>query len=504
MKWEMKVTNVQSRLRIRTGPSTSYRIKSYKYPGNKGIVVESKTVGGATWYKWEDGGWSCGKTSGGTNYLTFVKDLEPAVEVTPPNKPNTDNGDKNKGTFDDIDDKLYSYYYRELGDSTSIYLNNGDDWFIDTTINYEDLKKKNETLTDDQIRDEISRIKYNMDISYATRDDLYDVGKGSIGYLTDLQAKAHHSFNRNKIAYPDRELTKTFAYVFFTRPDLNILTYGKGKAGTFEVNTDIVGADPKYAYLFKNNSNTLRSLVGNGNPHHKFLVLLSNEAKSFEVSDTVIKTFEHGETYNGNKIIYGGTDHESNASGEFNIRYVDSVNLDIFKIHLVWVDYINKVSRGIFHPKTDYIKKRILDYACSCYYFLCGPDGSTILYWQKLTGVFPVNTGENAFSWDSGTLLAKPEINIRYMYSMRSVMDVFHLSEFNSLTKANGGFDINKNTLDNPSDYFKSVYSSKNVQTGSTLTHSPYIWQCKDVKGNVIYRLMWCDNKKNSVSDNLI
>ena len=83
-------------------------------------------------------------------------------------------------------------------------------------------------------------------------------------------------------------------------------------------------------------------------------------------------------------------------------------------------------------------------------------------------------------------------------------MDVFHLSEFNSLTKANGGFDINKNTLDNPSDYFKSVYSSKNIQTGSTLTHSPYIWQCKDVKGNVIYRLMWCDNKKNSVSDGII
>ena len=62
MKWEMKVTNVQSRLRIRTGPSTSYRITDYKYPGNTGVVVESKTVGGATWYKWESGGWSCGKT----------------------------------------------------------------------------------------------------------------------------------------------------------------------------------------------------------------------------------------------------------------------------------------------------------------------------------------------------------------------------------------------------------------------------------------------------------
>ena len=47
---------------------------------------------------------------------------------------------------------------------------------------------------------------------------------------------------------------------------------------------------------------------------------------------------------------------------------LDTVNLDIFKLHLAWVDYINKASRGVFTPKRDYIKKRILDYACSCYY----------------------------------------------------------------------------------------------------------------------------------------
>ena len=385
---------------------------------------------------------------------------------------------------------------------------------------FEDLKVKvvyedgtEETVSDDDLTiGDFSTDKvgtHDVKISYKgkeitvkikvtnNKDEVYDITEGSIGYLTDLQAKMHHSFNRNKIAFPDRELTKTFAYVFFTRPDLNILKYGSdGKFAINDNTEDGITTDPKYAFLFNNNSNTLRSLVSNGNPHHKFLVLLSNEAKSFEVADTVIKTIEHGETYNGNKIIYGRTDHESNAAGEFNIRYIDSVNLDVFKIHLIWVDYINKVSRGIFHPKRDYIKNRILDYASSCYYFLCGPDGSTILYWQKLTGVFPVNTGENAFSWDSGTLLAKPEINIRYMYSMRSVMDVFHLSEFNSLTKVNGKVDDITKNMDESSDYFKSVYSPQNIQTGSTLTHSPYVWKGKDVKGNEIYRLMWCDNKK--------
>lgn len=485
MKWQVMVNT--GSLTVRSGPSTSYRATGYLKEGNTGTVVDSKSVGGATWYKWEDGTWSCGKSSNGTDYLKFVYNLETndnTISGSNPVSPNV-----HVDSY--IDKDLYSFYDSGYGaNSNNTTISSNDDWYIDSSINL----KNGEILSDEQIRDEISRIKYNMDISYATRDDVYDVGKGSIGYVTDLQKKLHHSFNRNKIAFPDRELTKTFAYVFFTRPDLNILTYGSDKPSEFAVNTGNVGSDPKYSYIFKNNQNTMRSLVANGNPYHKFLILLSNEAKSFEVADTVITTVEHGETFNGNKIIYGRTDHESNAAGEVNIRYVDSINLDVFKMHLIWVDYINKVSRGVFSPKSTYIKQRILDYACSCYYFLCGPDGSTILYWQKLTGVFPVNTGENAFSWDSGTLLAKPEINIKYMYSMRSVMDVAHLSEFNALTRVNGDVVANTNlTID--SSYFKSVYSPDNIQTGATLTHSPYIWQTKDVAGNTIYRLMWCDNK---------
>ena len=59
MRWHVSV-NVNTRLRVRTGPGLSYRIVDYKYNGNTGIVVDSKTSGGLTWYKWEDTGyWSC-------------------------------------------------------------------------------------------------------------------------------------------------------------------------------------------------------------------------------------------------------------------------------------------------------------------------------------------------------------------------------------------------------------------------------------------------------------
>lgn len=470
MRWEMKCTTKTARLRKRTGPSTSYRIVSWIYPGQTGIVVDSKKVGGATWYKWENSNlWSCGRTAKGVDYLTKIKDLDPPKPVTPPNpKPEP------KPTVD-ITEKPYTpptYNTSSINNNLG-YTPGEDSWYAKSEFNYGTYDK----VSDNTIMKEIARIKYNMDISYSDRNDIYD--NKSNGYFSDLQAKLHHSFNRNKTAFPDRELTKTFAYVFFTRPDLNIINM-KADTKTFSLNPKI--ADPKYAYLFKNNPNCLRSLVTAGNPHHKFLVLLSNEAKSFEVSDLALKTTEHGETYTGNKVIYGRTDHESNAAGEISVRYVDTVNLDIFKMHTIWVDYINKVSRGIFEPREKYIKDRILDYASSCYYFLCGPDGSTILYWQKLTGVFPINTGENVFSWDSGTLLAKPEINIKYVYAFKTPMDIAHLYEFNSLTKNTNG---NK---------FKSVYSASNVQSGSTLTHSPYIWKTT-MAGKEVYRLMWFDNK---------
>lgn len=464
MKWEVKVTNVVTRLRRRTGPSTSYRIVNWIYPGKTGIVVDIKNVGKAVWYKWEDGKWSCAKTAGGTVYLTKVKDLEEKVDPPKP-EPKPEPAPKPEEppyVAKEIDETAIS---NDLGKKFGSY-----DWYAKSSYSYGTY----DVVTDEVINKELDRIRYNMDIAYVDKNDIY--GQSTNGYLSDIQKKLHHSFNRYKTPFVDKELSKTFAYVFFTRPDLNILEYADN---TFTLKSQCF-QDPKYNYCFRSNSNTLRSLVGIGNPNHKFLVLLSNEALSFEVSDMTLKTLEHGETYNGNKIIYGSTDHESVGSGEMNISYRDTPALDIFKMHLIWTDYINKVSRGLMDPKEEYIKQKILDYAVSCYYFLCGPDGSSILYWQKLTGVFPINTGENAFSWDDGTLLAKPEINIKYMYSMRTSMDIVHLQEFNDLVL-------------NVSDY-KDTYSPDNCQTGSTLTHCPYIMEAEASNGSKLYRLMWLES----------
>lgn len=485
MKWEVKVNSstVHTRLRVRTGPSTSYKIVNWKYPDNGAIVVDSKVTNGATWYKWEGTNyWSCGKTANGTEYLLKVRDLEEETkpEPTPPNPEPTPPETK------DVTMESISYTLTDTKFENNGQFNSDSSWYQPMIFAPNDYT----VYSDLVIAYDIAALKHNMDISYTNSDDIYEsywCARGK-GYFSDLQKKMYNSFNRNKTAFPDKTLSKTFAYVFFTRPDLNILTRAEGSTN-FTLNDENTGCDPKYKYLWKNNPWCLKSLVSAGNPYHKFMVLLSNEALSFEVGDIVLKTVEHGETYNGNKIIYGKSDQESNAAGEMSIRYVDTVNLDIFKLHLVWTDYINKVSRGIFSPKEGYMKNRILDYAVSCYYFLCGADGSTILYWQKLTGVFPVNTSENAFSWDSGTLLAKPEINIKYMYSFKSSMDMFSLYEFNELASS---ATKRKMMLDGEITH-NGKKGDYGIQTGSTLTHCPRIWQTTDIEGNMIFRLVWTE-----------
>ena len=479
MRWHVAVNNIKTRLRVRTGPGLSYRIVGYKYTGNTGIVIDSKTVGGLTWYKWEDTGyWSCAGENGYT-YIDMIYDLEDKPTPTPAPEPETKEPEQTTIDFGNINVNnnitgtnnmqggtfKSTWYQPNYKDGTPMT-------FLDVDYN---------VYKDDVIAKEIAKIKYNMDIGYRNSSDIYsDYNKDNIskGYFSDLQKKLYNSFNRNKIAFPDKELTKTFAYVFFTRPDLNILQRG-ASAKDFKL-TKQVSYDKKYLYLWENNPWCLKSLVQSGNPYHKFMTFLSNEALSFEVGDVVLKTVEHGETFNGHKIMYGRSDIESNVAGEMSIRYIDTVNLDVFKLHLAWVDYISKVSRGVFYPKRDYIKTKVLDYASSCYYFLCGPDGSTILYWQKLTGVFPLNTSENAFSWDSGTLLAKPEINIKYAYSFKTTMDPIILMEFNRLAST--------------SNKRKTDYDPKNLHTGSTLSHSPKVEETTDPSGNRVYKLMWVEN----------
>lgn len=246
-------------------------------------------------------------------------------------------------------------------------------------------------------------------------------------------------FNRYKLAMPDYHATKTIPYIFFTKPIMHLVDSG----GSL---TDHASEDPLWKAMYDDEPKNFLGLDGEYRGYdHDFNALLSNAAQSFQASDEVLKTIDHGETYTGWKVVYGRNTNESNTAGQFSIQYVDDHNYNIYKMHKIWVEYINRIYRGhIPNPKVtgsidnpyykrfrSHIYKKVLTYPCALYYIVCAADGETILYWSKYYGVFPVNTPASVSSWTHGTPNSFPEFSINYVYSIKEDFHPITLSEFN-------------------------------------------------------------------------
>ena len=317
--------------------------------------------------------------------------------------------------------------------------------------------------SDEQLNSDMMRIRQNFSIGNPYRND----------YTDGVVRQMFTDFNRWNFTFPDYHLTRTHVKIFFTRPDLNILTSANSMSTQAAMNQ-------LYLYVFNNQPEVFRYLTRYGSTSHDFNTLISNTPESFEISDEYIKTVEVGETFTGHRIYYGRNDIDSKGAGEFSIKYTDNYNLDVFKTHKIWVDYISRAYRGEFSPRDEYKQAKVLDYAVAAYYFLMGPDGESILFWSKFTGVFPTNTSSSTFSWDKDSMLNKPEISIKYCYSFKHDMDPAHLAEFNSLST--GGTS------------YVRAYEEANCGMGGTWVGPPMVIASRNPRGNTVYRLKWRPN----------
>lgn len=464
MRKQVKITTGKARLHIRSGPSISYKIVGYLYNGDTRIVDKKKTLSnGQVWYRIE------GTTTwiaqndpvkGESGYYKIIKDLEEKKTTTEKVKDEPVKEDKSSGNDYKLNDNMNGKTKTNTGGSDNTSLGSamkGDS----TGVSLHDpvVISKSNSYSNNDLKKDMVKIRKNLNI-----------GNPSYTGIDTVVPQMFKKFNRWNTAFPDYHLMKTHVKIFFTRPDLNILT----ASSTMH---DQASIDPLYRYIYENQPLIIRNLTKYASSKHQFNPLISNNPKSFEISDEYIKTVEAGETFTGYKIFYGRNDIESKAAGEISVNYIDDYNLDIFKTHKIWVDYISKVYRGEFSPKVKYKQSKTLDYAVALYYFVLGPDGETILFWSKYTGVFPTNTSSSALSWDKDTVLKMPEINIKYVYSIKRDLDPTHLAEFNTLSSDYSSASYAKN------------YEPDNLSFGRTWVGAPFVISAKNASGNVIYKL---------------
>ena len=315
----------------------------------------------------------------------------------------------------------------------------------------------------------LKRDKLDKDLDYLDMTNNMDL----MGAWKTRQYKAKY-YNRFKLPLINDAFLKGYGYVFFTRPDCNVLN----KKGTNI--SDEVKNVPNFRYAWLHDPHILKQLSLDSNIYGDFMPYLSNESRSFTLRDEYITYDTYGKSMTGHKIVYGKNNVESKTAGEFSIDFIDSRNVDIYRLHKLWTDYISNVYQGVFTPKMKYIRGRMLDYACSVYFILVAEDGETIIFWSKYTGVFPVNIPSSAYNWTQGQILTNPSINITYQYSFKEDFNPLSLIEFNR-NAGNGEYKYVP-VADVASMYYGTGYTwvgTPYIETINTNSVTPYTFKLR-------------------------
>jgi signal peptidase I len=170
-------------------------------------------------------------------------------------------------------------------------------------------------------------------------------------------------------------------------------------------------------------------------PYNKnnFMPIFTNRIKNFETTDLIIEQQDAYETKQGFKLPMPTYKTASITSGTIGLDLMETQNLDITKMMGIWVNYISNITDGTFNANPEMIRRGIIDYMSSIYYFVLEPDGKTIKYWAKYTGCWPTNVPFSNLRFTKGEQ-QQVDVNISFVYTSKEDMNPAILEDFNRVS----------------------------------------------------------------------
>ena len=228
------------------------------------------------------------------------------------------------------------------------------------------------------------------------------------GLYSRSQIEWYEKFNRFKAADPYNGLTGCREYLFFTKPDLNIVN-----PGTDTLNPELSGQvyfhELKQRYPDIIAQLQLSNGIGDKGP---FMILLSNSVENTLDLDAIsASTIDTPQTIYGTSYNYRGWGYTSDEKVSFSLEFQDTKYLEIYNLIKAYEEYERLKRLGLVTPPnidnaptvngkafSYYIRNKVLHDQFSIYKFIVEDDGETIIYYAKLWGVFFKNVPRDAFS----------------------------------------------------------------------------------------------------------
>ena len=175
-----------------------------------------------------------------------------------------------------------------------------------------------------------------------------------------------------------------------------------------------------------------------------FLPLVTNRVKSFQAMDVTLAQTETYDTRHGFRMPLPTHKIDSINSNSLSLVCTETLNLDFIKMMTLWVNYISNVTDGTFHANPDMIRNNVLDYMSSIYYFVLEPDGRTLKFWSKYTGVWPTTIPQSPLSFSRGES-SSVDLDLQFTYTSKEDMNPSILEDFNRVSL----------------NYFEELYSNQ-------------------------------------------
>jgi hypothetical protein len=243
-------------------------------------------------------------------------------------------------------------------------------------------------------------------------------------------------------------------YVFLTKPDLNlglwetrgttnIETLSPTSGGVIsndetatEARIKAIEQIPLFRMVSQRYPDIIKALTQdprlNGGEHSRFMYMITNLIRGFPASDISSDAATYTETFTGERLQLAKDSLESQQTGSFNLEFDELADSRIAYLFRTWMHYIDLVLRGIIYTKLEYVVRRRIDYAVSMYCMSIAPDGETIQYFSKHTGVHPTSLPLTAFQEEFGKN-EKPTLSIGFSYNRIEAMDPIIFRDFNAV-----------------------------------------------------------------------
>lgn len=267
------------------------------------------------------------------------------------------------------------------------------------------------------------------------------------------------SFDRYYSVYMEYEKDIEYQYVFFVRPQLNLVEAGTrapsrnnalgidvGRLPSPKLNAQ-TQKNPVIAMIAATHGECIYNLIKDGFSHH-FIPYFTSRTESIQIPDFSIKTYSISQPYSGYQMPFAGHGIESTTGGSFDVTFRDDGAHRIANSIRVWLEYINCVTLGtmdpIVHTNTTNrnigpIANNYFDYMGSIYTISTKADGREIVWFDKFTGILPTGIPDSNHSFNRGSINNDNQISIPFQYFHHKACDLAILGDFNY--NAYGGVD---------------------------------------------------------------